>query len=93
MKGVRGLEKVTGVREMGDGASGIAAMLNRFLSSGFRAFGGRRVGVVGEKDVARLRIGDAGDDIDREGFRDMGGMGGGGLFGGTGGADDRRTWF
>jgi hypothetical protein len=64
---VRGPEK-EGVREMGGEASGIAAMLNRFMSSGFRAFGGRRVGDVGEKDVARLRVGDVNDGVDREGL-------------------------
>jgi hypothetical protein len=65
-------------------------MLNRFLSSGLKAFCGRTVvGDVGENEVQRLRTGDDADDIDWEGFFDTGGMGGGGLFGGTVGADAR----
>ncbi len=68
----------------GEGLSGIAAILNLFLSSEWR-FRGVRVfeGLVGEKEVARLRAGgsegDVRDGIEIDGFLDWGG-GGGGFF-------------
>jgi len=64
--------------------AGIAVMLSRFISSGSKASGG----LVGRKEVAYLIVG---DDDDRDGFRDAGGIGGGGRFGGTGGADNCLT--
>ena len=69
-------------------------MLSRFLSLGFRVLGGQGEElVVGEKEAACLIVGDIADDddIDRDGFRDAGGIGGGGRLGGTRGADDRLT--
>lgn len=65
-----------------EGDSGITAILNRFMSSGLIARGGRKLEeIVGEKELARLRVGDDDvEDIDRDGFRDTGGGGGGGFF-------------
>jgi len=68
-------------------------MLSRFLNLGFRVLGGQGEElVVGEKEAACLIVGDVADDndIDRDGFRDAGGIGGGGRLGGTG-ADNRLT--
>lgn len=72
---------MTGGGLVGDVVSGITAMLNRLWKLGLAGFGGRRVvGVVGEREVARLRIGCDDDDIERDGFLETGGGGGGGGF-------------
>jgi hypothetical protein len=67
---LEGGELVVGV------TSGMAAMLNLFLSSDSMGLRGRRgIDAAGEKEDARLRGGDAGSE--RDGFLEAGGGGGG----------------